>query len=95
MALGNGAGELVQADAVIADVLLDAGRRADRDQLWLGAWLLARTIARSPYTRHDAPLSARRAYTRDEMADLIREAGATPTVSFAGFALHRYAIAAS
>ena len=26
--------------AAIADVLLDAGRRADRDQLWLGAWLL-------------------------------------------------------
>jgi ubiquinone/menaquinone biosynthesis C-methylase UbiE len=62
---------------------------------WLGAWLLARTIARSPYTRHDAPLSVRRAYTRDEMTDLIREAGATPTVWFAGFARHRYAIAAS
>jgi len=62
---------------------------------WLGAWLLARTLARSPYTRHDAPMSVRRAYTRDEMADLIREAGATPTVSFAGFARHRYAIAAS
>lgn len=26
--------------AVIADVLLDAVRRTDRDQLWLGAWLL-------------------------------------------------------
>ena len=26
--------------AAIADVLLDAGRRADRDQWWLGAWLL-------------------------------------------------------
>jgi ubiquinone/menaquinone biosynthesis C-methylase UbiE len=62
---------------------------------WLGAWLLARTIARSPYTRHDAPLSVRRAYTRDEMADLIREAGAAPVASFGGFARHRYAIAAT
>jgi ubiquinone/menaquinone biosynthesis C-methylase UbiE len=61
---------------------------------WLGAWLLARTIARSTYTRHDAPMSVRRAYTRDEMADLIREAGATPIASFRGFARHRYAIAA-
>jgi ubiquinone/menaquinone biosynthesis C-methylase UbiE len=62
---------------------------------WLGAWLLARTIARSTYTRHDAPMSVRRAYTRDEMADLIREAGATPIASLGGFARHRYAIAAS
>jgi len=67
----------------------------DRSWLsWLGAWLLARTIARSTYTRHDAPMSVRRAYTRDEMADLIREADATPVASFRGFARHRYAIAA-
>ena len=68
----------------------------DRSWLsWLGAWLLARTIARSTYTRHDAPMSVRRAYTRAEMADLIREADATPVASFRGFARHRYAIAAS
>jgi len=67
----------------------------DRSWLsWLGAWLLARTIARSTYTRHDAPMSVRRAYTRDEMADLIRETDATPVASFRGFARHRYAIAA-
>ena len=67
----------------------------DRSWLsWLGAWLLARTIARSTYTRHDAPMSVRRAYTRAEMADLIREADATPIASFRGFARHRYAIAA-
>ena len=61
---------------------------------WLGAWLLTRTVARSPYTQHDGPLSVRRAYTRDEMTDLIREAGATPIASIVGFARHRYAIAA-
>jgi len=61
---------------------------------WLGAWLLAHTVARSPYTRHDGPLSVRRAYTREEMIDLIREAGGTPIASIVGFARHRYAIAA-
>jgi len=61
---------------------------------WLGAWLLAHTVARSRYTRHDGPLSVRRAYTRDEMTDLIREAGGTPIASIVGFAHHRYAIAA-
>jgi ubiquinone/menaquinone biosynthesis C-methylase UbiE len=61
---------------------------------WLGAWLLAHTVARSRYTRHDGPLSVRRAYTRDEMTDLIREAGGTPIASMVGFARHRYAIAA-
>jgi ubiquinone/menaquinone biosynthesis C-methylase UbiE len=61
---------------------------------WLGAWVLAHTVARSPYTRHDGPLSVRRAYTSDEMTDLIREAGAMPVASIVGFARHRYAIAA-
>ncbi len=61
---------------------------------WLGAWLLARTVARSRYTRHDAPLSVRRSYTRDEMTDLVRQTGATPVATIRGFARHRYAIAA-
>ena len=61
---------------------------------WLGAWLLARTVARSRYTRHDAPLSVRRSYTRDEMTDLVRQIGATPVATIRGFARHRYAIAA-
>jgi ubiquinone/menaquinone biosynthesis C-methylase UbiE len=60
----------------------------------LGAWLLAHGLATSRYTRHDAPLSVRRAYTRDEMTELIREAGARPVATFGGFARHRYAIAA-
>jgi ubiquinone/menaquinone biosynthesis C-methylase UbiE len=69
----------------------------DLDRSWttfLGAWLLARGIATSRYTRHDAPLSVRRAYTHGEMTELIREAGARPIASFRGFARHRYAIAA-
>jgi ubiquinone/menaquinone biosynthesis C-methylase UbiE len=61
---------------------------------WLGAWLLAHALATSRYTRHDAPLSVRRAYTHDEMTELIRAAGSRPIASFRGFARHRYAIAA-
>jgi ubiquinone/menaquinone biosynthesis C-methylase UbiE len=69
----------------------------DLDRSWtsfLGAWLLVHGLATSPYTRHDAPLSVRRAYTRHEMTELIREAGARPVATFGGFARHRYAIAA-
>lgn len=40
-----------------------------------GAWLLGRIATRNPLTRHDAPLSARRAYTLAEMTDLLAAAG--------------------
>ena len=69
----------------------------DLDRSWtslLGAWLLAHGIATSRYTRHDAPLSVRRAYTRREMTEVIRESGGQPVATFGGFARHRYAIAA-
>ncbi|HEV8544982.1 MAG TPA: methyltransferase domain-containing protein [Candidatus Limnocylindrales bacterium] len=68
---------------------LDRGRLA-----WLGGWLLTHTLAASRYTRHDGPLSVRRAYTRQEMGHLLEQAGLKPVVTFAGFAGHRYAIAA-
>jgi ubiquinone/menaquinone biosynthesis C-methylase UbiE len=42
---------------------------------WLGAWLLSRTATRNRYTRHDAPLSVRRAYHVQEVADLAEAAG--------------------
>jgi ubiquinone/menaquinone biosynthesis C-methylase UbiE len=61
---------------------------------WLGAWVLTRTIARSRFTRHDGPLSVRRAYSVAEMRDMLREAGVTPVVTIHGFARHRFAIAA-
>ena len=40
-----------------------------------GAWLLGHVATRNPLTRHDAPLSARRAYTLAEMTDLLTAAG--------------------
>ena len=61
---------------------------------WLGGWLLVHAIARSRYTRHDGPLSVRRAYTVAELGDLLAEAGLTPVATARGFAGHRVAIAA-
>ena len=39
------------------------------------AWLAARLTTRNRLTRNDAPLSVRRAYTPDELRDLLRRAG--------------------
>ena len=61
---------------------------------WLGAWLVTHTLAASRYTRHDGPLSVRRAYTRPEVDGLLRRAGLEPVRAFTGFAGHRYAIVA-
>jgi ubiquinone/menaquinone biosynthesis C-methylase UbiE len=61
---------------------------------WLGAWLVTHTVAAGRYTRHDGPLSVRRAYTRSEMERLLQEAGLEPSETFVGFARHRYAIVA-
>jgi SAM-dependent methyltransferase len=61
---------------------------------WLGAWLLIHATATSRFTRHDGPLSVRRAYTRPELLDLVAAAGLEPVVTVAGLAGHRIAIAA-
>ena len=61
---------------------------------WLGAWLLIHATATSRFTRHDGPLSVRRAYTRPELLDLVAAAGLEPVATVAGFAGHRVAIAA-
>jgi ubiquinone/menaquinone biosynthesis C-methylase UbiE len=67
----------------------------DRSRLgWLGAWLVGHLLTGNRYTRRDAPLSVRRAYRRDEAADLIREAGLIPVSTFRGAFGQRYAIAA-
>jgi SAM-dependent methyltransferase len=61
---------------------------------WLGAWLLGRLATRNPYSRHDAPLSVRRAYTVVEMHALLAVAGLRPIATRRHFLRHRYAIAA-
>ncbi len=40
-----------------------------------GAWLFARILAKNRLTKHDGPLSVRRAYTPSEAVALAREAG--------------------
>ena len=42
---------------------------------YVGALLLSRLFSRNRFTRHDAPLSSRRAYTPEEACDLARAAG--------------------
>ncbi|HUP54715.1 MAG TPA: methyltransferase domain-containing protein [Methylomirabilota bacterium] len=42
---------------------------------WLGAWLLSHLATGNRYTRHDAPLSVRRAYTVGELTALVAAAG--------------------
>lgn len=59
-----------------------------------GAWLLSRVATRNRYTRHDAPLSVRRAYTLPELEGLIEAAGLTVEGRWFGLARHRVAIAA-
>jgi ubiquinone/menaquinone biosynthesis C-methylase UbiE len=42
---------------------------------YIGTWLATRTLATNVLTRHDGPLSVRRAYTPREMSELARDAG--------------------
>jgi ubiquinone/menaquinone biosynthesis C-methylase UbiE len=78
----------VARDGVVVNDLV-RGRLA-----WIGAWVLVHTIATSRFTRHDGPLSVRRAYSRSELVELLRAAGLEPVATFDGFARHRIAIAA-
>lgn len=61
---------------------------------WLGGWLLVHAIGTSRYTRHDGPLSVRRAYRESELWELLAAAGLRPVATVRGFAGHRVAIAA-
>jgi ubiquinone/menaquinone biosynthesis C-methylase UbiE len=61
---------------------------------WIGAWLLGHLLTANRFTRHDAPLSVRRAYRAAEMVAMLNEAGLSPVRTVrASFGL-RYAIAA-
>lgn len=60
----------------------------------VGAWLLSRVFTRNHYSRHDAPLSARRAYTEPEVTALLVKAGLRPIFMTRGLLGHRWAIAA-
>lgn len=67
----------------------------ERSRLGLvGAWLIGHLLTSNRLTRHDAPLSVRRAYRAAEMAAMLRSAGLLPVRTVRGAFGHRYAIAA-
>jgi 2-polyprenyl-3-methyl-5-hydroxy-6-metoxy-1,4-benzoquinol methylase len=60
--------ELARLGFVVSD--FRRGRLA-----WAAVWLATRAVSRNRMTRHDGPLSVRRAYTPEELAGLARRAG--------------------
>ena len=60
---------------------------------WLGAWLLLHAATRNPYTRHDGPLSVRRAYRPAEVRALAARHGLRAVDHHWAPFRHRYAIA--
>lgn len=59
---------------------------------WLGAWLLAHLATTNRYTRHDAPLSVRRAYRPSEVAAMGAQAGLNETHRCRSTPAYRYVI---
>jgi ubiquinone/menaquinone biosynthesis C-methylase UbiE len=58
--------------ARLAVIINDLDRRG---RWWLAAWTMTRLLTRNRYTRHDAPLSVRRAYRPAEVVELAAPAG--------------------
>jgi SAM-dependent methyltransferase len=63
-------------------------------RFWVGAWLMGHVLTRNRLTRHDAPLSVRRAYSVAELTGLLAAAGLRVERRFDGIAGHRVALAA-
>jgi ubiquinone/menaquinone biosynthesis C-methylase UbiE len=61
---------------------------------YLGAWALLHVVTGNAFTRHDGPLSVRRAYSLVEARALLREAGLRIVDEEIGFVGHRWALAA-
>lgn len=62
--------------------------------VWLAARLVVALATRNRYSRHDGPLSVRRAYTRVELRALLAGAALRPIAEVTAVAGHRVAIAA-
>lgn len=60
--------------------------------VWLASWLVLRLLTRNAVTRHDGPLSVRRAYRPAELAVLATRVALTPAARFDGLLGHRYAL---
>lgn len=65
----------------------------DRGRRWLAcAILLSRLFTSSPVSRHDGPMSVRRAYHPWELAQLASRSGLLEIARVRGFLGHRYAL---
>jgi ubiquinone/menaquinone biosynthesis C-methylase UbiE len=62
---------------------------------WIGAWLLGHLVTANRYTRVDAPISVRRAYTVAELTALIAAAGLRVEATRLGPFRHRVMLAAT
>ena len=60
---------------------------------WAGAWALSHLATRNRFTRRDAPLSVRRAYSVAELTALLAAAGIRVERRFDGPFGHRVALA--
>jgi ubiquinone/menaquinone biosynthesis C-methylase UbiE len=80
-------GRVAQRGVVINDLV--RGWRS-----WVGAWLLGHVLTRNRFTRHDAPLSVRRAYSVAELTALLAAAGLRVERRFDGVLGHRVALVA-
>jgi 2-polyprenyl-3-methyl-5-hydroxy-6-metoxy-1,4-benzoquinol methylase len=76
----------VARHAVIINDLVRARR------WWAAAWLASRLTTANRYTRHDAPLSVRRAYQPSELEALAVDVGLRPDATLYGLLGHRYAL---
>jgi ubiquinone/menaquinone biosynthesis C-methylase UbiE len=62
---------------------------------WLGAWLLLHVATGNSFTRHDGPMSVRRAYSLSEARRMVADAGLRIVHEDTAFLGHRWAIAAT
>jgi ubiquinone/menaquinone biosynthesis C-methylase UbiE len=80
-------GRVARLGVVVNDV--------DRTRVgWVGAWLIGHLLTTNRFTRHDVPLSIRRAYRPQEAAAMLYAAGLRPVRVVRGRFTQRYAIAA-
>jgi ubiquinone/menaquinone biosynthesis C-methylase UbiE len=78
-------GRVARAAVIVNDL--------DRARRWhVLAWLMTRLLTANRYTRHDAPMSVRRAYTPDEASALAAVAGLREVGRLRDRLGHRYAL---
>jgi ubiquinone/menaquinone biosynthesis C-methylase UbiE len=81
-------GRVARRGVVVNDV--ERGRAA-----WAGAWLFGHLLTTNRFTRNDAPLSVRRAYTLEELRGLAEQAGLRVVDARRAMIGFRYALVAT